>query len=102
MNCEEVREQLVLLAYDELREEERADLELHLRGCAGCQEESLAFTTMTEVLALEAMPEVTPNMLAASRMRLDEALDEAGESTWGMRVRAAMLGTWRHLYAAPA
>ena len=102
MNCEEVKVQLVLLAYDELREEEQADLELHLRGCAGCREESLALTAMTGVLAQETVPEVTPNMLAASRMRLDEALDEASESTWGMRVRAALLGTWQHLYAAPA
>ncbi|AFL90136.1 hypothetical protein Terro_3928 [Terriglobus roseus DSM 18391] len=102
MNCEEVREQLVLLAYDELREAERADLELHLRGCAGCQEESEALNAMTNVLAQESVPVVTPNMLAASRMRLDEALDEAGKSTWSMRLRAALQGTWQHLYAAPA
>lgn len=102
MNCEEVKVNLVLLAYDELREEEQADLELHLRGCAECREESLAMAAMTGVLAQETVPEVSPNMLAASRMRLDEALDEAAESTWSMRLRAALMGTWQHLYAAPA
>jgi hypothetical protein len=102
MNCEEAKLNLVLLVYDELREGEQAELELHLRGCDECREESVAIAAVNGVLAQEVLPQVTPNLLAASRMRLDEALDEASESTWTMRVRASLLGAWQHLYAAPA
>ena len=102
MKCDEIRNQLILLAYDEISEDDLAELELHLRSCSECQAEADAMTAMTTVLAEHPLPELSPNLLAASRLRLDEALDEAGEGTWGMRVRNALVGAWQHLYAAPA
>jgi anti-sigma factor RsiW len=102
MKCEEVQEQLVLLAYGELGEDEQADVELHLHGCPECTGELNGVLLLREQMAQEMLPEVSPNLLAASRMRLDEALDEAGTGTWAMRLRAQLVGTWRHLYAAPA
>jgi hypothetical protein len=102
MKCDEAKDQLVLLAYGELSEEEQADLELHLHLCAECAEESEAFAVVTSVLAQETLPALSPNLLTASRLRLDEALDEASASTWSMRLRGMLIGTWQHLYAAPA
>jgi hypothetical protein len=103
MKCDEVKDQLVLLAYDEIPETDHAELELHLRGCSECQAEADAMVSLTAMLAENhPMPEVSPNLLAASRLRLDEALDEASESTWGMRLRNTLVGAWQHLYAAPA
>ncbi len=102
MKCDEIKEQLVFLAYGELSPEEQADLELHLHGCAECAGEQAALLEFGAWMAQEQLPVVSPNLLTASRMRLDEALDEASASTWGMRVRAMLVGTWQHLYAAPA
>ena len=102
MKCEEAIEQLVLQAYDDLSVEEQAELELHLHGCGTCEAERQAMNAFRVEMAGESVPEVSPNLLTASRMRLDSALDEAGESTWGMRLHAALIRTWQHLYAAPA
>ena len=102
MKCEEAIEQLVLQAYDDLAIEAQAELELHLHGCAACEAEREAMSAFRMEMAGEDLPDVSPNLLAASRVRLDSALDEASESTWGMRLRAALLGTWQHIYAAPA
>ena len=102
MKCEEVKDQLVLLAYGELSPEEQADLELHLHGCTACEAEQASFMAFGAAMAEEQVPEVSPNLLAASRLRLDEALDEAGEKTLWMRLRDGLVGSWRHVYAAPA
>ena len=102
MKCEEAIEHLVLQAYDDLSPDLQAELELHLHACPTCETERDAMLAFRAEMALEAVPEVSPNLLTASRMRLDSALDEAGASTWSMRLRAALLGTWQHLYAAPA
>ena len=103
MKCDEVKDQLTLLAYDEIPEGDHAELELHLLGCSECQAEADAMLQLTAMLAENhPMPEVSPNLLAASRLRLDEALDEASQSTWAMRLRNTLVGTWQHLYAAPA
>lgn len=102
MKCEEAIEQLVLQAYDDLSLEKQAELELHLHGCQTCEAEREAMNAFRTEMAREAVPQVSPNLLAASRMRLDIALDEVSERTWSMRLRAALLGTWQHLYAAPA
>ncbi|HEY9137484.1 MAG TPA: HEAT repeat domain-containing protein [Terriglobus sp.] len=103
MKCDEVKDQLILLAYDEIPETDHAELELHLRNCSECQVEADAMLSLTAMMAENhPMPEVSPNLLAASRLRLDEALDEASESTWGMRLRNTLVGAWQHLYAAPA
>ncbi len=102
MKCDAVQEQLVLLAYGELSDDEQAEVELHLRGCAECTEESAALVRMAAALSTEPIEELSPNLLASSRLRLDEALDEASTSTWGMRLWSQLVGTWQHLYAAPA
>jgi hypothetical protein len=102
MKCEEAKEQLVMLSYGELSDEAQAELELHLHGCSECETEAAGLTLFRELMAAEPMPAISPNLLTASRMRLDEALDEASASTWSMRLRAMLMGTWQHLYAAPA
>ena len=102
MKCEEAIEHLVLQAYDDLPADGQAELELHLHGCAACEAEREAMSAFRAEMALEAVPEVSPNLLAAARMHLDSALDDASASTWSMRLRAALLGTWQHLSAAPA
>ncbi|MGI4758525.1 MAG: HEAT repeat domain-containing protein [Janthinobacterium lividum] len=102
MKCDEAKEQLVLLAYEELSEEERANLELHMHGCPECEAEMGALQVFGGQMQQETVPAVSPNLLAAARMRLDDALDQAGEGTLLMQLRMGLLRTWHHLYAAPA
>jgi hypothetical protein len=78
MNCDWVKQNITLYIYDELPDDARHELEQHTERCAGCAAElksSREFRgVMTEVLPA---PEPTPNLLAASRMRLAEALETA-------------------------
>ncbi len=102
MKCEEAKDQLVLLAYEELSEEQQSILELHLHGCPECEDELSKLNAFSGQMQQELVPAVSPNLLAAARMRLDDALDEAGHGSWLDRLRVGLQGTWKHLYAAPA
>jgi hypothetical protein len=65
----------VLLNYGELPDELAGVLEQHLIGCEDCTEELEAFRRFEEGLAVKPVLEPSPNLLAQSRMRLDDALD---------------------------
>jgi hypothetical protein len=65
----------VLLNYGELPDELAGVLEQHLLGCEDCREELEAFRGFEERLATMPVVEPSPNLLAQSRMRLDDALD---------------------------
>ena len=75
MKCEQARENIVLLTYGELPDEQTAALERHLEECEGCRGELTQLLAMHEALAERPVLEPTPNLLAQSRMRLDEELD---------------------------
>jgi hypothetical protein len=75
MNCEIAQQNVVLAQYGELPDELRFPLEQHLDSCEDCRREWKALIALNEELALMPLREPSPNLLAASRMRLDEALD---------------------------
>src|SRR5271155_1272569 len=75
MKCESARDCIVLLKYGELPDELAGTLEQHLMECEGCNEELEAFQMFEERLATLPVLEPSPNLLAQSRMRLDDALD---------------------------
>jgi hypothetical protein len=75
MNCEIAQQNIVLAQYGELPDELQFPLEQHLDSCEDCRREWKALIALNEELALMPMREPSPNLLAASRMRLDEALD---------------------------
>jgi hypothetical protein len=75
MKCQSARDCIVLLNYGELPDELAGVLEQHLIGCEDCTEELEAFQRFEERLATTPVLEPTPNLLAQSRMRLDDALD---------------------------
>ncbi len=102
MTCDQAKEQLVLLAYEELDEEGAGEVYLHLHTCPGCESELTLLHAFGDCLRGESVPEVSPNLLAASRMRLDEALDEASRGSWINRLFSLMSGVWKHLSDAPA
>lgn len=75
MNCENAQQNIVLAQYGELPDELQHQLEQHLSLCADCRREWNAMRALGEELAHHPVLEPSPNLLAASRMRLDEALD---------------------------
>ncbi len=88
MTCDVAQEQMELLMYGELDDELAIGLEQHLDGCEACQGELSAIREMDEDLALVPVLEVSPNLLAQSRMRLDDALDEEAPHGVLTRLRA--------------
>jgi len=75
MKCQSARDCIVLLNYGELPDELAGVLEQHLIGCVDCTEELEGFQRFEERLAITPVLEPSPNLLAQSRMRLDDALD---------------------------
>ncbi|HXS13483.1 MAG TPA: HEAT repeat domain-containing protein [Acidobacteriaceae bacterium] len=75
MNCESAQQNIVLAQYGELPDDLQHQLEQHLGLCEECRREWNAMLALSEELAQHPLAEPSPNLLAASRMRLDEALD---------------------------
>jgi Putative zinc-finger len=77
MKCEWVRENIVLQVYGELADDARHELEQHVVRCADCAAELKAEQDFHALLAQDRAADPTPNLVAASRMRLQEALETA-------------------------
>jgi anti-sigma factor RsiW len=86
MKCEWVRENITLQVYGELADDARHELEQHVERCADCAAELKASRSFTLLLAATRSAEPTPNMLAASRMRLQEALETAEQGRFWHRL----------------
>ena len=83
MKCEWVQENIVLHVYGELADDARHELEQHVARCADCAAELKAEQEFHALLAQDRAADPTPNLVAASRMRLQEALETAKQgSVW--------------------
>ncbi len=91
MKCEWVRENITLHVYGELADDARHELEQHVVRCADCAAELKSEQEFHAVLSQDRAAEPTPNLLAASRMRLQEGLETAEPG-----------GFWRRLVFDPA
>ena len=77
MKCEWVKQNIVLHVYGELADDARHELEQHVARCTDCAAELKAEQEFHTLLSQERAAEPTPNLLAASRMRLQEVLETA-------------------------
>jgi hypothetical protein len=77
MNCEWVKDNAFLYAYDELTDDLRFEFEQHVNRCANCADEVKALKGLREAMAIVPVLEPTPSLLASSRMQLQEALEMA-------------------------
>ena len=101
MNCELAHERIVTAAYGELADDHLHELERHLGDCAGCRKEReqlLALKVLADALPVK---EPGPNLVARSRLRLDEALDALPPMHWYERVAQRMMNSVAGLQAAP-
>jgi len=81
MKCEWVRENIVLHVYGELADDARHELEQHIARCADCALELKAEQNFHALLAQDRADDPTPNLLASSRMQLQEALETAQQGS---------------------
>jgi hypothetical protein len=77
MNCEWAKANITLYVYDELADDGRYELEQHVSRCGDCASELEAVRAFRTTMSAAPPVEPTPNLLAASRMRLQEALETA-------------------------
>jgi hypothetical protein len=92
----------VLLNYGELPDELAGVLEQHLIGCEDCTEELEAFRGFEERLAAMPVLDPSPNLLAQSRMRLDDALDMIPPHGFVTQLRTNFFRWLGYVQSAPA
>ena len=102
MNCDSARDSIILAAYGELPDEQLIGLEQHLMSCEACASEVETMRQLDQQMGLYPMAEPDPNLLAQSRMRLDEALDAMPRRGFLARLRADAQSWMGHLTGAPA
>ena len=90
MKCDWVRQNILFYVYNELEDDARYEVEQHLARCPECATELKATRKLHATLS-ETVAEPTPNLLAASRMRLQEALETTRQG-----------GFWQRLVLEPA
>ncbi|HZR66182.1 MAG TPA: HEAT repeat domain-containing protein [Terriglobales bacterium] len=86
MKCEWVQENVLLYVYDELPDDARHELEQHVARCKDCAGELEATREFRNDFAPAAITEPSASFLAASRMRLQEALETAEQGGWWSRL----------------
>jgi HEAT repeats/Putative zinc-finger len=86
MDCKDFEERLDLYLYQELPPSERQTVEEHVSACEACRERLEQTRRLHELLTSRPAPEITPELLVRSRLKLEDALD------------AEQLG-WRRLLA---
>jgi hypothetical protein len=102
MKCEWVRENIVLHVYGELADDVRHELEQHVARCADCALELRAEQNFHELLTQDRAEEASPNLLASSRMRLQEALETAKQGTFWSRLPFDPMHWLQQVRFAPA
>jgi len=102
MNCDWTKENVVLYIYDELADDAKYEFEQHIRQCLGCRQEVESAQAFKESMSELPVQEVSPNLLVASRLRLQEALDETVQ-TRGLNRFVFDVAGWLHqIKLAPA
>ena len=85
MKCQWVCENITLYIYNELADDARYELEQHLSRCPDCAAELKASRKLHTTLSQFPVEEPSPNLLTASRMRLQEALETAPQGSFWNR-----------------
>jgi HEAT repeat protein len=104
MNCREYQHQITLLLYEELRENERPELETHLHQCESCkhfyeEEKGLHFVLAEDAAATWDVP---ADLLVESRRALANELDrvERKRAWWRVPTFSVVLTPMRMLESA--
>ena len=101
MNCEWVKSNITMFVYGELADDSRFELEQHIARCSDCALELKAVRGFHDLMSTLEQPEPSPNLLAASRMKLQESLETA-EQQKGFRLFLDPTAWLRQLKFSPA
>lgn len=101
MNCEIAHERIVSAAYGELPDEQAHELERHMAGCPDCHSEREALQALKALADAYPLPEPSPNLIARSRLRLEEALDAIPAKRWYERLGQRLMNNFASLQHAP-
>jgi HEAT repeats len=85
MKCELAQETIVTAVYGELPDDKTPAFERHLAGCERCREEVEAVKALSKAMSLLPIEEPSANLVARSRLRLEEALDAIPRGSWLVR-----------------
>jgi hypothetical protein len=103
MKCEIVQQNIVLVTYGELPDEDLAALEHHLAECEACNAELRELLAMHEIMgAADPIAEPSPNLVARARLKLDEELDAIPPHGLLTRFQSNLWSWIGHLQSAPA
>jgi hypothetical protein len=101
LSCDAAHEQITLLLYGELSDEACHRLEQHLAGCVDCRDEVEVTRALSSAMAIMPVREPSPNLLAQTRLKIDEALELAPHDTWLTHLRRSLWTDFRLLRTAP-
>jgi hypothetical protein len=101
LSCDAAHEQITLLLYGELSDEACHRLEQHLAGCADCRDELEVTRALSSAMAILPVREPSPNLIAQTRLKIDEALEQAPRDTWFAHFRRSLWTDLRLLRTAP-
>lgn len=101
MNCDWVKSNITLFVYDELADDSRFELEQHIARCPECALELKSVRGFRDMMGAFEQLEPSPNLLAASRMKLQESLETA-EQQKGFRLFLDPTSWLRQLKFSPA
>jgi HEAT repeats/Putative zinc-finger len=102
MKCEWVQENVLLYIYNELPDDARYELEQHVGRCGECAAELKSMRKFHATLSEFPVQEPTPNLVAASRMRLQESLETVEQGGFWQRLVFDPWAWWRQIRFAPA
>lgn len=102
MKCEWVQENILLYVYNELADDARYELEQHLGRCPDCAAELKSARGFHASLSQLPVEEPAPNLLAASRMRLQERLETAPQGGFWQRLTFDPANWLRQMRFSPA
>jgi hypothetical protein len=102
MKCDWVQQNIVFYVYNELEDDARYEVEEHLARCPECAAELKATRKLHATLSQSSVAEPTPNFLAASRMRLQEALESAEQGGFWQRLVFEPVNWLRQVCMSPA
>jgi anti-sigma factor RsiW len=102
MNCDWVGQNIQLYIYDELADDARYELEQHVARCGECAKELKSARELHSMLSRMPVQEPSPNLLTASRMKLQESLETAEQSGFWRRLVFDPWAWLREIRFAPA
>lgn len=102
MKCEWVKDNILLHVYNELADDARYELEQHLARCANCAAELKAARSFHSTLSQLPVEDPSPNFLASSRMRLQEALETTEQGGFWQRLVFDPAAWLRQISLSPA